>query len=191
MLEPAKNNIEGLLDFVFEEREWENTEWLVGWAVRAPKNNHLKEIDENMIHRFPGDVIKYARSSESVVCEGSEDDEFSKFPLLLLHTITPSGLPDDMLILKIGMPMILLRNMNGNDGQVNGTPLILRRIMTIVLDVEIASGTHIGKRVLLPKIQITASESRLLFKFQRLQFPLKPSFDITIEQSKGQTYNKI
>lgn len=52
-----------------------------------------------------------------------------------------------------GMPLILLRNMNGAEGQAYGTCLIFRGIMSDILDAETALGSHIGERGFLPRIR--------------------------------------
>ena len=74
----------------------------------------------------------------------------------------------------------------------NGTRLILRRAGTKVLQCEIATGSHAGEIVLLPRIRLHLSESKKNpFMFTRLQFPVRPAFAMTINKSQGQTFSKV
>lgn len=57
-----------------------------------------------------------------------------------LNTLTPSGLLPHKLLLKVDAPVKLLRNMNGNRGQANGTIAVIRAIQLYVLEIEIVTG---------------------------------------------------
>ncbi len=61
-------------------------------------------------------------SADSVL----DDTDAFLYPTEFLNTILPSGLPPHKLKLKIGAPIMLLRNMNGSKGQVNGTRMVVR-----------------------------------------------------------------
>ena len=89
------------------------------------------------------------------------------------------------------MPLILFRNMNGPRGQANGTKLILRGIMSRILDVEVASGSDNGDRVFIPRIRLRTSAGTTTIEFEMLQFPVKPAFAITINKAQGLTLSKI
>ena len=100
-------------------------------------------------------------------------------------------MPPHKLVLKVGAPVMLLRNMNGARGQANGTRLIVRGFGNFVIDAEIISGKNIGARVFIPRIPLIASDSGLPFQLRRYQFPLRPAFGMTINKSQGQTLDKI
>ena len=50
-------------------------------------------------------------SADSVGCQDNSD-EVINFPVEYLNTITLSGLPSHILQLKVGCPVVLLRNLN-------------------------------------------------------------------------------
>ncbi len=82
--------------------------------------------------------------------------------------------------------MILLRNMPG--GLANGTRLIMVKLMQHIIDAEIATGPGKGRRVFIPRLSITPSDTeRMPFTLRRRQFPLRPAFAITINKAQGQT----
>lgn len=65
-----------------------------------------------------------------------DTDNPDMFPNEFLNTLCPSGLPPHLLKLKVGMPIMLLRNMNAARGLANGTRLILRACNRHYLDCE-------------------------------------------------------
>ena len=60
-----------------------------------------------------------------------------------------------------------------------------------VIDAEIITGPHIGKRVFIPRITLSPSENSLPFTLKRLQFPIRVAFSMTINRAQGQTLNMM
>ncbi len=80
--------------------------------------------------------------------------------------------------------MILLRNMPG--GLANGTRLIVVKLMQHIINVEIATGPNKGKRVFIPRLNITPSNTeRMPFTLRQRQFPLRLAFAMTINKAQG------
>jgi len=97
-----------------------------------------------------------------------------------------SGVPPHTLTLQEGYSVILLQNMSG--GLANGIQLIVVKLMQHIIDAEIATRPDKGKRVFIPCLNITPSDTkRMPFTLRRRQFPLRPVFAITINKAQGQT----
>lgn len=118
---------------------------------------------------------------------GPDDVHTSEF----LNTITASGLPSHKLRLKVGAPVMLLRNIDQNLGLCNGTRLIITKMGTYVLEAEVISETHVGQKVFIPRWPLTPLDRKIPFDFRRRQFPLTPSFAMTINKSQGQSLNHV
>lgn len=93
--------------------------------------------------------------------------------------------------IKIGAPIILLRNLNAKKGLCSGTRLIIRNFQRNVLDAEIVTGAYSGMRVFIPRIVLEPSDTELPFKLRRRQFPIKLAFALTINKAQGQTIPKL
>jgi len=62
--------------------------------------------------------------------------------------------------------MILLRNMPG--GLANGTRLIVVKLMQHIIDAEIVTGADKGRRIFIPRLNITPSDTkRMSFTLRR------------------------
>jgi ATP-dependent exoDNAse (exonuclease V) alpha subunit len=93
-----------------------------------------------------------------------------------------------VLKLKIGCPVILLRNIDPANGLCNGTRLVVRGFQRNTIDAEIVLGQHAGKRVFLPRIPLCPSDDEMFpFQFKRKQFPIRLSFTMTVNKAQGQT----
>ncbi|XP_045818587.1 ATP-dependent DNA helicase PIF1-like [Trifolium pratense] len=107
------------------------------------------------------------------------------------NTISTSGLQNHKLRLKVGVHVMLLRNLNKKLGLCNGTRLIITRLGKRALEGKIISGSNIGDQVFIPTFSLTSSDVRIPFKFQRRQFPLMISFAMTINKSQGQSLKHV
>ena len=135
---------------------------------------------------MPGEVHAF-KSYDKLV----EDSQQAKFPTEFLNSLNISGLPPHELNLKIGLPIILLRNLNPLMGLCNGTRLIIKNILSRVVIAEIAVGENKEKIVFIPRIALIPSDTGFPFDFQRLQFPFRPSFCMSINKSQGQTLENV
>ena len=82
----------------------------------------------------------------------------------------------------------MLRNIDPKSGLCNETRLLYCGFYMHMLDVEILTGHHVGKRTFLPRIKHKITESACLpFVLIRKQFSMRLSFAITINKSQGQT----
>ncbi|GJZ77864.1 ATP-dependent DNA helicase PIF1-like protein [Tanacetum coccineum] len=125
---------------------------IVSRAILSTKNEHVDSINDLLIDRFPGEEKVYYSFDEA------EDDTHNYYPLEFLKSLNVSGLSPHYLRLKIGCPIILLRNLDPANGLCNGTRLICKPFDPNFINAEIAAGQHAGVRVLLLRIPLAPSE---------------------------------
>ena len=108
-----------------------------------------------------------------------------------LQSINLASIPPSSLRLKIGVPLILIRNLSPQHGMCNGTRLRLLGINRNCLQVAILGGRWDGEIRLLPRIKLTTSDEELPFILERKQFPVRLCFAMTVNKSQGQSLEKV
>ena len=101
-------------------------------------------------------------------------------PLVLLH-------------LKIGCPVILLRNLDPRKGLCNRTRMVVLNVRRKILQCTIISKDRRfrGKVVLIPRIRLSPNAETLPVLLKRLQFPVRVAFAMTINKSQGQSVEHV
>ena len=182
-----------LIDRIFPDlnRNWCNEHWLCGRAILAPKNSTINEINMIITKAFPGPEILCESADSIVSVPGSDSDELL-IPREYLITLNPSGLPPHRLILKVGMVILLLRNLDPINGLCNGTRLVVQALHNKrVLQAKIIGGHHDGRVVHIPRISLLPNEGDFPFNWQRRQFPVNVAFAMTINKAQGQSFSSV
>lgn len=120
-----------------------------------------------------------------------EGQHSALYPPEWLHTLQPSGMPPHRLRLKVGTPIMLLRNLNAAMGLANGTRLVVQRLSPNCIQASIATGQQQGTSIIIPRLRIQPSDSRLPFTLSRRQFPIRTAFAMTINKAQGQTFDRV
>lgn len=160
---------------------------LISRAILTPKNDGVDMLNEMATASFPGEATVYLSADKL-----DADENCALFPNEFLNTLQPQGMPAHKLSLKVGAPIMLLRNMNPSIGLANGTRLIVHRLLPHMIQAEIVTGSHVGRMVMIPRIPLMPSDNDMLpFKFTRRQFPVRAAFAMTINKSQGQTFEQV
>ncbi|XP_073153790.1 uncharacterized protein [Henckelia pumila] len=163
-----------------------NANYMVGRAIITQKNVDVDIINDILISKFNGEEKEYV-SWDSV-----EDVNNNLFQEEFLNSLSPSGLPPHRITLKVGCPIMLLRNVAPELGLCNETRLICRNLGGNFIDGEIITGPHKGTRYFLRRMPLKSEEnSGLPFEFTRKKFPIRLSFALTINKSQGQTIPNV
>jgi hypothetical protein len=157
-------------------------------VILTPTNENLLMLNDAVMKKMPGYSKQYL-SADKAICD--DEQEAQNYPIEFLNSLTPSGMPPHRLILKSGAIIMLLRNLDLKKGLCNGTRLILHRLHEHVLDAEILTGAFKGDRVLIPRIKLAPSDINLPFTLERIQFPIRLSYSMTINKAQGQTFDKV
>jgi hypothetical protein len=160
-------------------------------AILAPTNDFALEINDYILGLVPETAREYL--SFDSIANGSdavhESDLF--YPTEVLNGIALINYPQHKLVLKPGVPIMLLRNLSQANGLCNGTRLIVKELGDRVIKAIIMTGSHIGDVVYIPRIELISNKTRWPFLLKRRQFPVRVCYAMTINKSQGQTLSFV
>ncbi|XP_022028245.1 uncharacterized protein LOC110929395 [Helianthus annuus] len=164
--------IQGLIDFVYPSvlHRFKDRDYFSERAILAPKNEVVHEINDRLLALFPGEEVECLNSDS--LCPTEEINDPLHQDLYnpdVLNSVKVSGLPNHRLVLKLGVPVMLLRNIDPQNGLCNGTRLQITRLGKRVIEAEILSGSNVGSRTYIPRISMIPSNKKIPFKFQQSQ----------------------
>ena len=183
------DDLAGVVDWVFGDMAQHHHDgaYMSSRAVLAPTNKSIDRINDHAIRLFPGEPT-VCLSADSTVDEA----QALNIPAEYLNTLSAPGCPPHRLLLKPGMPVMLLRNISPTEGLCNGTRLVVNRIISPrLMEATIALGSAAGRRVLIPRLTLRPTNNQFPFEWERRQFPIRPSFAITINKAQGQTLQRV
>ncbi|GJY66481.1 DNA helicase, partial [Tanacetum coccineum] len=142
-------------------------------VIVCPKNESADMINARVLTRLNTKLHVYLSSDEAIPHGNDGGETELLYPTEYLNSLTFAGLPPHRLELKVGTPIILLRNLNITGGLCNGTRMIVTQLLSKVIEARIITGTRTSEKVFLPRIPLINRDLQLPFIFKRKQFPVK------------------
>ncbi len=131
--------------------------------ILAPKNTDVNEVNNAILESLSEKLHTYlivdslipTKEGASVATGVSMDSLYS---VEFLNILQFSGIVNHKLELKMGVPILLLRNLNQSIGLCNGTRLIVKRLGQHVIKTNIITRNNVGKCVFIPCIIMSPFE---------------------------------
>ncbi|XP_039687046.1 ATP-dependent DNA helicase pif1-like [Medicago truncatula] len=162
------------------------------WILSIGDGNEVSDQNGEMkVEISEGEEKEYL--SSDYVCRSSENSDVQSewFTTEFLNGIKSSGIPNHWLKLRVGCPVMLMRNIDQANGLCSGTRLTVTRLGKSTIAATVITRKRAGTRVFIPKMNLIPSDLGLPFKFRRLQFPLTFCFAMTINKSQGQCLSRV
>lgn len=154
--------------------------WLTERCILACKNELTQQRNNEMIDILPGELFE----SFSIDSCDNDDDNYH-FDSTVLNQQEPSGLPPHHLKLKRGACVILIRSLIPRKGFCNGRRCLVKDFRNNLLVLSPLDSD--GPDILIPRLPMVCTDSKLGISFTRRQYPVLLSYYITINRSQGQT----
>jgi ATP-dependent DNA helicase PIF1 len=188
---PAEDcSLRGLIRTIYLDHQCHSGDpmYLMQRNILAPKNTNVDEVNNAILEslseeshtHLSANSLTPTKEGASVATGVSMD---SLYPMEFLNTLQFSDITNHELELKVGVPILLLRNLNQSIGLCNGMRLIVKRLGQRVIEAEIITGNNVGKRVFIPRMIMCPSGTDWPFVLRRRQFPIRVAFAITINKS--------
>ncbi|XP_035834244.1 ATP-dependent DNA helicase PIF1-like [Helianthus annuus] len=189
----AVNPISSLIAFTYPDMQKFlcNSNYFQQRAILAPTNEVVDSINTELLNSMPGEEKIYLSSDTLCESEDQTDLNMALFPPDVLNKLHLSGLPNHKLVLKVGAPVMLLRNIDQTNGLCNDTRLQVTKVGKLVIEAKIITGNNISHHTLISRLKMTPSDKRIPVKIARRQFPLSLCFAMTINKSQGQSLERV
>ena len=196
LLPPTAATLEHLIDKIYldidhihDQSNDFKAQYFSERVILAARNVEVDTVNESILERLPGESRTYT-SADSAFIDGVLDER--RWGHEYLNTIVMPGMPLHSTILKVGCPIILLRNLDPSAGLCNGTRMIITGLRDHVLEARVLTGSHAGTTAFIPRISLSSSSSSgLPFILRRRQFPIRIAFAMTINKAQGQSLRVV
>uniref|UniRef100_A0A0R0E6I2 ATP-dependent DNA helicase n=1 Tax=Glycine max TaxID=3847 RepID=A0A0R0E6I2_SOYBN len=168
-------------------QNYNNADFLQKRAILASTKDVVDKINDYVLSLIPSDEKEYCSADSVDKSDELLNPTFGVLTPEFLNTLKTSGIPNHKLRIKIGTPIILLRNLDQANGLCNGTRLIVTKLGTNVVEAEVITGPNVGYKTYIPRMNMSPSDSPWPFKLIKRQFPFIVSFAMTINKSQGQS----
>jgi ATP-dependent DNA helicase PIF1 len=188
-----ENPLKALIDFTYPNMldSLQDPMFFQQRAILAPTHDVVGCINDKLLEMMPGEETIYLSSDGLCETEQTTEIDSALFSTEVINTLKLAGLPNHMLVLKVGVPVMLLRNLDQQNGLCNGTRLQVVKLGKHVIEAKIITGTNIGQHTLISRLKMTPSDKRIPVKICRKQFPISVCFAMTINKSQGQSLDRV
>jgi len=163
----------------------ERDEFLKETAVLVPRNDMADRVNNHLLDTLlDGDEQLYV-SINAVIDTAEQRDDM--YPEEYLASMKDSSLPAHAIRLKVGAPIIALRNIT--KGVTNGTRMVVTKLLQHSIKAKVLHGVRAGQEILISRIKLDQSMGS--FRLQRTQLPIRLAFAMTINKAQGLTLRRV
>ncbi|XP_016185397.1 uncharacterized protein LOC107627031 [Arachis ipaensis] len=166
-------------------------DYFKGRNILAPTLDVITEVNNHVMSLIPGNERVYLSSDTLLNEDGHLESELYTMSIESLNALNYSGIPQHRLVLKIGVPVMLLRNIGQFNGLCNGTRMQVRRLGDHVIECVILAGRNTCEVVFIPRMNMAPNNETLPIRFTRRQFSVALCFAMTINKSQGQIMSTV
>ncbi|KAF1870925.1 hypothetical protein Lal_00030237 [Lupinus albus] len=153
---------------------YNDEQFLQSRAILPSTIEIVDQINDYVLSKIPLDMSN-----------ANESETFNILTPEFLKSLSIFGLPNHKIKLKVGIPIMLLRNLDQSEGLCNGTRLVVTKMTNHVLAAKIMSGKNVGNVTYIPRLSISPSQCPCPFTLITRQFPIIVSYAITTVNLKS------
>ena len=193
LLMPQGDKITTIIQAVYPKlsARYSDQLYLQNRAILTPTNETADSINSHVESLIPGAEREYLSSDRIAKSPGTHESYDLMYPIEFLNSLNGNNFPHHRLILKKGVPIMMLRNLDQSGGLCNGTWLIVTNLGDMLIEAKIITETHAGDVVHIQRICLTLKNTRLPFTLERRQFSIKVCYAMTINKSQGQALANV
>ncbi|GKA23608.1 DNA helicase [Tanacetum coccineum] len=149
-INPSEQALSELINFIYDEDTLKTptASAFHEKAIVCLKNDTADVVNARILSSVEGVTKTYLSRDEAIPLGRETSKTDMLYPMEYLNTITFPGFPPYKLQLKVGSPIMLLRNVNLSVGLCNGTRMIVISLMSRLIEAQIITGTRVGEKAI-------------------------------------------
>ncbi|XP_010687058.1 uncharacterized protein LOC104901205 [Beta vulgaris subsp. vulgaris] len=147
LIDPGLDPISTIVDSTYpnlHDHIWE-AKYFQERAILASTNEIVEIVNDHVLYTIHEEEKVYL-SSDAISKEEGNFGVHEMYSTEFLNTIRCSGLPNHSIRLKVGAPVMLLRNIDQTSGLCNGTRLVVKHLGNRVIEATVISGSNVGEK---------------------------------------------
>jgi len=187
----ATSNVEAAHEFA-HPRPGEDRELLSNHGIVVATNNMVDKHNSRMQLKNPA-IERVFYSADTWINPDSTEIELTAANYDFMSKCNESGVPPHQLRLKIGDPIMLLRNIDPSSGLANGTRGILVNVSENkrLLVMRVRGTDGILRDFPIPRIDFLIHPVKQVRHVRRRQFPIRCAYCTTIHKCQSQTMDRL
>ncbi|WOG84951.1 hypothetical protein DCAR_0104137 [Daucus carota subsp. sativus] len=123
----SENSVEQMMKTTFPSflEKFQDPNYLSDRAILTPTNVIVGEVNSVIVDRIPGNMSSFFSIDTAEDYPGTAREQMACFPPEYLNALNIPGLPLHELKLKVGVVVMLMRNLNQTLGLCNGTRMMV------------------------------------------------------------------
>ncbi|XP_015942771.1 uncharacterized protein LOC107468041 [Arachis duranensis] len=163
LVKNSETALDDLIDFVYPDMlsKLSVENYFKDRAILAPTLNCVIDVNNKKTAGLPGQERVYLSFDSVCAKEGNMKFELDAFSIEILNRINCSGLSPHKLVVKVGAPVMLLRNIDQTNGLCNGSRMQVIRMENHVIECKTLTGNKVGSIVLIPRLNLIPNNETL------------------------------
>uniref|UniRef100_A0A914MFS2 ATP-dependent DNA helicase n=1 Tax=Meloidogyne incognita TaxID=6306 RepID=A0A914MFS2_MELIC len=133
--------VDEIFGYVIADKNWNE---MANMAIVAPNNVDVKELNNRVLNMLPEDEILYTSIDKA---ENEDKQVLDEYLDEFLYSLSPNGFPLHELKLKKNAIVMLIRNLNIEQGLCNGTRMLVKELRTNLIVCRLLTGDRVGQLV--------------------------------------------
>ncbi|KAG7560490.1 DNA helicase Pif1-like [Arabidopsis thaliana x Arabidopsis arenosa] len=163
-------------------------------VILCHTQSDVDQINAYMLSQLPGKEI-LSHCDDCLVPVDEDTPSPVDYMLIIssmFSSVTVPGVPNQILRLKVGAPIMLLADVDPSRGLCTGTRLQILQLGDSMLVARVATSQRSPRpqELLIEKMHMFSGKG-FFTPMRRTQYPFTLAFAMTIDQSRGQTFSKV
>nr|GEX35173.1 replication protein A 70 kDa DNA-binding subunit B [Tanacetum cinerariifolium] len=153
LIDAVYDPVTSIIDFTYPNllNNINNSSYFQEKAILSPTNEVVDTINDHLLNKFRGEEMVYLSCDNIDKNERDSAIDEVVFSPEFINGLKFSGVPNHRLALKVGVPKMLLQNIDQANELCNRTRLRVLRLTRTSIQEKIINGTHFGNKVIIPR----------------------------------------